>query len=88
MPVGYTIIALFGRNVAWTYHGRGAVCHGNVKLGYLVPWLALGTAVELLWSPVIVPASAAIAPHLWTLLLAAVPPTLLWSEDIGCRRRR
>ena len=40
---------LFGRNVAWTYEGPDAWFHGNVKTGYLVPWLGLGAAVELGW---------------------------------------
>lgn len=80
---GYVIMLLFGRNVAWTYEGPDAWFHGNVKTGYLVPWLGLGAAVELGWVPLLSPVAAALSPHLWLGLALAAAWTLLTSEDLG-----
>ncbi|KAF0701630.1 Aste57867_7945 [Aphanomyces stellatus] len=44
---GYTLIYLFGRNIAWTYKTTDAYCHGNIRLGFWKLWLALGLVLEL-----------------------------------------
>ncbi|KAI9593976.1 hypothetical protein BDF19DRAFT_414972 [Syncephalis fuscata] len=43
---GYILIYLHGYNPAWTYYGKDAYCHGNIKLSYWAFWIALGGAVE------------------------------------------
>ena len=46
---GYGLMALFGRNVAWTYEGLpDALFHGNIRLAYAVPWIGMGYALEYL----------------------------------------
>ncbi|RKP25927.1 hypothetical protein SYNPS1DRAFT_28358 [Syncephalis pseudoplumigaleata] len=44
---GYVLIYLHGYNPAWTYYGKDAYFHGNIKLSYWPFWIALGGAVEL-----------------------------------------
>jgi hypothetical protein len=76
-------MSLWGRNVAWTYEGPDAWFHGNVKTGYLVPWLGLGLAVELGWGLVLVPVSQSLAPLVWLALALTAAWTMILSEDMG-----
>jgi hypothetical protein len=84
---GYVIMFLFGKNVAWEYRGNDAYFHGNIKLGYTGPWIALGLVVELAWNPLILPlaveleTSGAVLP---VLILAGVV-TLIYSPRMGFR---
>ncbi|ETV75300.1 hypothetical protein H257_10483 [Aphanomyces astaci] len=43
---GYTLMLLFGRNIAWTYTTSDAYCHGNIRLGFWKLWLVLGLVLE------------------------------------------
>jgi hypothetical protein len=56
---------------------------GNVKLGYLVPWLGLGAAVEALYWRVLTPTSLLLAHLVPGALAAAAVATLVLSEDLG-----
>ena len=82
---GYVIMFLFGKNVAWEYRGDDAYFHGNVKLGYAVPWIVLGLVVELGWDPAIMPLAAAVeqADMTQPILTLAGLLTLIFSPRMG-----
>lgn len=82
---GYIIMFLFGRNVAWEYRGADAFFHGNIKLGYAAPWIALGGVVELTWEPVIHPLVVSLEESGMTVpvLVLAAGVTLLCSPRMG-----
>ena len=58
---------------------------GNVKGSYLVPWLGLGLAVELLWQWALIPAGLVVFPYAPTYLLAVAIATLVFSEDLSAK---
>ena len=84
---GYVIMFLFGRNVAWEYRGTDAFFHGNIKLGYTIPWVSLGGVVELAWEPVIYPLAVWLEQSGMTVsvLMLAGGVTLLCSPQMGVK---
>ena len=82
---GYTLMFLFGKNVAWEYRGSDAFCHGNIKLRYFLPWLVLGAIVEFAWDIIITPAIEQIVHFnaYYYILLIATVVTLLLSPRMG-----
>eukprot|EP00736_Rhodelphis_marinus_P014078 Rmarinus@m.23378 len=44
--LGYLLIYLFDRNVAWTYSGSDAYFSGNIKLSHGFLWIVLGSVIE------------------------------------------
>ena len=84
---GYIIMFLFGRNVAWEYRGADAFFHGNIKLGYAAPWIALGLVVELAWESVILPLVVALEESGMTALVLVVAGavTLVFSPNMGVK---
>ena len=84
---GYIIMFLFGKNIAWEYRGHDAFCHGNIKLGYAAPWIALGLVVELAWHPMILPLATELATSGMTgpVLALAALVTLRYSPRMGLR---
>lgn len=85
---GYSIMFVFGRNVAWEYVGVDDFCHGNCRWFFYPFWLLLGVAVELVWKYVEVLAVARIGVEMnatTRLLRIALPLTLLFSPRMKLR---
>lgn len=84
---GYILMFLFGKNVAWEYRGADAYCHGNIKLSYALPWVALGLIVELAWDPLVLPLAVALEDSglVVPLLVLSAAVTLVWSPGMGLR---
>jgi len=42
---GYFLLALYGYNPAWEYFGSDALCHGTIKLSYVIYWWIMGAVL-------------------------------------------
>eukprot|EP00971_Amphidinium_carterae_P056221 1109428-Amphidinium_carterae.1 len=79
---GYALIALVGRNIAWSYHGWDSYCHGNIKLLYVFPWLGLGAVVEMSWDLLLMPVASALSPHYVGILIFIAFLTLFGAPEL------
>ena len=82
---GYIIMFIFGKNIAWEYRGSDAFCHGNIKIHYAAPWIALGIVVEFVWEDIFLPLALQLqnSQFMQPLLLFCATLTLLFSPRMG-----
>mmetsp|Transcript_29089 Transcript_29089/g.53019 ORF Transcript_29089/g.53019 Transcript_29089/m.53019 type:complete len:215 (-) Transcript_29089:66-710(-) len=79
---GYALIALVGKNIAWSYRGWDAYFDGNIKLLYFFPWLGLGAVVEMSWDIILTPVASAMSPHYATILMFIAFLTLFGAPEL------
>eukprot|EP00301_Raphidiophrys_heterophryoidea_P003135 c11427_g1_i1.p1 GENE.c11427_g1_i1~~c11427_g1_i1.p1 ORF type:complete len:218 (+),score=59.13 c11427_g1_i1:115-768(+) len=83
ITVGYSLMFLFGRNVAWYYHGPATAFHGNIKLKYFGQWLLLGTTILGPWEFLTLPLFVRMGPfHEIVVLVMLVVTTFRYRKHL------
>ena len=69
---GNILICIFNKNIAWNYYSKDVAFNKTIKFSYFIPWLILGSVLEFIWIPYIIPAYKLINQYTFYIIPVSV----------------